>query len=288
MRRPVRTRYDGRITEGDRLEQPLLESEDHGGAARYTQVVETTGPGRTVYLSGQLGMTADGNFAGAPGDFRAQATQCFENLKAGLASVGGGFEHVVKITNFFVNMAHLPLFFEVRDRYVNTKAPPASTAIQIGRLARRGRVVRGRGGGGHPGPHGKGRETNRAEEGRSPEEAPLNFRFVCQHRIKPTIRTRGDFVFGRPGWPVSWFPFPPKMRGWSAGRRRVLRYGTLEAGLRGPPAHPRRVPVAGVAACGVRAANDVGRCASRGSTAMPLSGTAPRSVIRRRLRRRPR
>ena len=104
----------------------------------YTQVVETTGPGRTIYLSGQLGMTPEGAFAGVPGDFRAQATQCFENLKAGLAAVGGGFEHVVKITNFFINMAHLPLFFEVRDRYVNTKAPPASTAIQIGRLAREG------------------------------------------------------------------------------------------------------------------------------------------------------
>src|SRR5512133_1459634 len=101
----------------------------------YTQVVETTGPGRTVYLSGQLGMTTGGAFAGPPGDFRAQATQCFENLKAGLKSVGGGFENVVKITNFFVDMSHLPVFFEVRDSFVNTKAPPASTAIQVGRLA---------------------------------------------------------------------------------------------------------------------------------------------------------
>lgn len=104
----------------------------------YTHVVETSGPGRTVYLSGQLGMTPDGKFAGAPGDFRAQATQCFENLKAALAAVGGGFEHVVKITNFFVDMSHLQTFFEVRDRYVNTKAPPASTAIQIVKLAREG------------------------------------------------------------------------------------------------------------------------------------------------------
>src|SRR5262249_38774015 len=104
----------------------------------YTQVVETTGPGRTIYLSGQLGMTTAGAFAGPPGDFRAQATQCFENLKAGLASVGAGFEHVVKITNFFVDMGHLPQFFEVRDAYVNTQAPPASTAIQIGKLAREG------------------------------------------------------------------------------------------------------------------------------------------------------
>ena len=104
----------------------------------YTQVVETTGPGRTVYLSGQLGMTPAGAFAGEPGDFRSQATQCFENLKAGLKSVGAGFEHVVKITNFFVDMSHLPVFFEVRDSFVNAKAPPASTAIQVGRLARDG------------------------------------------------------------------------------------------------------------------------------------------------------
>jgi enamine deaminase RidA (YjgF/YER057c/UK114 family) len=104
----------------------------------YTHVVETTGPNRTVYIAGQLGMTPDGKFAGGPGDFRAQAVQCFENLKAALASVGGTFDHVVKITNYFVDMAHLQTFFEVRDRYVNTKAPPASTAIQISKLAREG------------------------------------------------------------------------------------------------------------------------------------------------------
>ena len=104
----------------------------------YTHVVETTSPSRTIYLSGQLGMTPDGKFAGAPGDFRAQATQCFENIKAALAAVEANFEHVVKITNYFVDMAHLPIFFEVRDRYVDTKAPPASTAVQIVKLARDG------------------------------------------------------------------------------------------------------------------------------------------------------
>ncbi len=107
------------------------------GAPRgYTHVVETTGPARTIYISGQLGMTLDGKFAGGPGDFRAQATQAFENLKAALTAVGADFSHVVKITNFFTDMAHLPIFFEVRDRFVNTKAPPASTAVQISKLAR--------------------------------------------------------------------------------------------------------------------------------------------------------
>jgi reactive intermediate/imine deaminase len=102
----------------------------------YTHVVETRSPSRTIYLAGQLGMTPDGQFAGAPGDFRAQATQCFENLKAALAAADATFEHVVKVNVYFTDMAHLPVYFEVRDRYVDTKAPPASTAVQVVRLAR--------------------------------------------------------------------------------------------------------------------------------------------------------
>jgi enamine deaminase RidA (YjgF/YER057c/UK114 family) len=104
----------------------------------YSHVVETKGPNRTIYLSGQLGMTADGKFAGAPGDFRAQAIQCFENIKAALEAVGAGFEHVVKVNNYLIDMAHLSIYFEVRDRYVDTKNPPASTTVQISRLARDG------------------------------------------------------------------------------------------------------------------------------------------------------
>jgi len=104
----------------------------------YTHVVETEGPGRTIYLSGQLGMAQDGKFAGAPGDFRAQAVQCFENIKLALAAAGATFEHVVKINNYLIDMAHLPIYFEVRDRYVDTKNPPASTTIQISKLARDG------------------------------------------------------------------------------------------------------------------------------------------------------
>lgn len=100
----------------------------------YTHVVEVTGPGRTIFMAGQLGLDLNGKFAGG-GDFRAQATQAFENLKAALAAVGADFSHVVKITNYFTDMAHLPVFFEVRDRYVNTAAPPASTAVEINRLA---------------------------------------------------------------------------------------------------------------------------------------------------------
>jgi enamine deaminase RidA (YjgF/YER057c/UK114 family) len=104
----------------------------------YTYVVATRGLSRTIYLAGQLGMTVDGKFVGGPGDFGAQAAQAFENLKLGLAAAGAGFEHVVKVTVYFTDMAHLQSYFEVLDRYVNTKAPPASTAVQISKLARDG------------------------------------------------------------------------------------------------------------------------------------------------------
>ena len=103
----------------------------------YTHVVEVIGPGRIVYIAGQLGLDREGKFPGT-GDFRAQAVQAFENLSAALAVVDAKFEHVVKITNYFTDMADLPIFFEVRNRYVNTAAPPASTAVQISRLARDG------------------------------------------------------------------------------------------------------------------------------------------------------
>ena len=59
-----------------------------------------------------------------------------------------------------------------------------------------------------------------------------------------------------------------------------MRYAALwRTGVAGPPRTHGDIPVTEDRRFGVRAASDVGRCASRGSTAMPLSGTAPRSVI---------
>ena len=104
----------------------------------YTHVVETTGPGRTIHIAGQLGLRRDGSLAGEPGDFRAQAEQAFENLRAALEAVGAGFEVVVKANNFLVDIAHLPILREVRNAYFNMVAPPASTTIAVAALAREG------------------------------------------------------------------------------------------------------------------------------------------------------
>jgi enamine deaminase RidA (YjgF/YER057c/UK114 family) len=107
----------------------------------YTHVVEATTPGRIIYIAGQLGLDSTNRIVGAPGDFRAQAEQVFVNLKNALEAVGAGFEHVVKLNNYFLDVAHLPIFREIRDRYVDMSAPPASTAVGISELARPGALL---------------------------------------------------------------------------------------------------------------------------------------------------
>ncbi|MEO7001146.1 MAG: RidA family protein [Ktedonobacterales bacterium] len=100
----------------------------------FSQIVKVTG-GQTVYLAGQIALDASGALVGA-GDFRAQAQQVFENLKTALAVVGAEFRHVVKLNIYLLDRTQLPILREVRDRYINTDAPPASTLIEVRGLAR--------------------------------------------------------------------------------------------------------------------------------------------------------
>lgn len=99
----------------------------------YTHVVETFG-GRTIYVAGQLALTGDGQVVGA-GDASLQAEQVFKNLESALAAVGANFDSVVKLTFFMIDMADFPAIRKVRDQFVNTAQPPASTAVQVAALA---------------------------------------------------------------------------------------------------------------------------------------------------------
>jgi len=104
----------------------------------YSYVVEVTGPNRLIFIAGQLGLDLDNKLVGAPGDFRAQATRAFENLRAALAGAGATFKDVVKINIYLTAMTHIAIFREVRDAFLNMAAPPASTAVAISALARPG------------------------------------------------------------------------------------------------------------------------------------------------------
>jgi enamine deaminase RidA (YjgF/YER057c/UK114 family) len=91
---------------------------------------------RTVYFAGQLGIDKSGKMGA---NAREQIEIAFENVKAALTSVGANFGNIVKLNNYIVdigtNIAH---YREVRDKYVNTAAPPASTTIGVPQLARPG------------------------------------------------------------------------------------------------------------------------------------------------------
>ena len=100
----------------------------------YTQMVEVTSS-KMLYLSGQIAIDPDGQIVGA-GDLRAQTQQVFENLKAGLAAAGATFDHVVKLQLFLLDITQIQIVRDVRDRYVNTQLPPASTAVEVRRLFR--------------------------------------------------------------------------------------------------------------------------------------------------------
>jgi len=101
----------------------------------YTQVVEVPAGRRLLLLSGQVPLDSTGQLVG-PGDFKAQATQVFENLRAALAAGGATFRDVVKVTFYLRDVANLPVLRTIRDQYVNPAAPPASTLIQVGGLYR--------------------------------------------------------------------------------------------------------------------------------------------------------
>jgi len=100
----------------------------------YSQVAKVTG-GTIVFVAGQVALDKSGNVVGKD-DFRAQAQQVFENLKAAIEAAGGTFNDVIKLNSYVLDLSHLPEFREVRDKYINLNNPPASTLVQVPKLFR--------------------------------------------------------------------------------------------------------------------------------------------------------
>jgi enamine deaminase RidA (YjgF/YER057c/UK114 family) len=67
----------------------------------YRQVAVATGT-RTVYVSGQVARTADGEPVGA-GDLAAQVDQALGNVVAAVEAAGGTFADVAKLTVYIVD-----------------------------------------------------------------------------------------------------------------------------------------------------------------------------------------
>jgi 2-iminobutanoate/2-iminopropanoate deaminase len=93
--------------------------------------------GKIIYLSGAISADARGSVVGGS-DFRAQATQAFENLKAELAAVGATTASLVKLNYYVVGLDHDKVLAlrEVRDKFLDRDHLPASTLTGVVALAR--------------------------------------------------------------------------------------------------------------------------------------------------------
>lgn len=112
----------------------FVKSENLPPSPGYSQAVEIR-RGRIIYIAGQVALDRAGKVVGE-GDMRAQAKQTFENLKATLEASGAKFENVVKLNYYFADITQLAVVREVRDKFINTANPPASTAVEVKRLFR--------------------------------------------------------------------------------------------------------------------------------------------------------
>jgi reactive intermediate/imine deaminase len=100
----------------------------------YSHVVDAPA-GRIVYVSGQVPLNTDGQLVGQ-GDFEAQTRQVFENLSAALEAAGAAWADVVKLNYFLRNVGQIATVRSVRDEYVDTARPPASTLVEVSGLFR--------------------------------------------------------------------------------------------------------------------------------------------------------
>jgi enamine deaminase RidA (YjgF/YER057c/UK114 family) len=89
--------------------------------------------GNLVFVSGQVAVDGDGRIVGE-GDFRAQADQCFRNIEALLAPLGGTIEDVTKITTFLTDVRHGPDYMTFRAERFRETGPPASSTVVVAGL----------------------------------------------------------------------------------------------------------------------------------------------------------
>src|SRR5580765_3295085 len=109
-------------------EKRFLSPETMSPPFGYSHVVDAPA-GRIIYISGQVPLDTEG-------EFEAQARQVFANLSAALEAAGAGWNDVVKLNYFLTEIGELGTVRTIRDEYIDTERPPASTLVQVSALFR--------------------------------------------------------------------------------------------------------------------------------------------------------
>jgi enamine deaminase RidA (YjgF/YER057c/UK114 family) len=127
-RRPVSAQWP---EETARMLRHLTPETIRAPFARYHHAVEVTRAERLLFVSGQLGVAADGC---VPESVEEQTRLAFANIDACLAAAGMDRQHVVRLTTYLTEAAYRPAFMAVRDAWVGEPVP-ASTLVVVMALA---------------------------------------------------------------------------------------------------------------------------------------------------------
>jgi 2-iminobutanoate/2-iminopropanoate deaminase len=94
--------------------------------------ISFSGPGRWIYVSGQIGADADGNMVNDT--FVAEADQCFARISQSLEKAGAKLSDVVKITGYLTSK-DLYAEYDIARGKAFAGNPPSSATVQVAGLA---------------------------------------------------------------------------------------------------------------------------------------------------------
>jgi 2-iminobutanoate/2-iminopropanoate deaminase len=97
--------------------------------SHYTDAVKAGG---LLFLSGIVPLDEEGKLLGE--DAAGQARQVFQNMELVLKAAGCGFEDVVKVTLFLLDVGDRAAINPVRQEFFG-EARPASTLVEVSALA---------------------------------------------------------------------------------------------------------------------------------------------------------
>ena len=99
----------------------------------FSRGVETSGGGRTIYISGAAPLGPDNQVSGD--NLAAQAEACLSKIALILGEAGGSMGDIVSLSVYVTDISRLAEISEVREKYLTGPVPPAMSGFEVSALA---------------------------------------------------------------------------------------------------------------------------------------------------------